>query len=145
MRTWRSRMAVLEDVGLYLQQNGLGILGQDIYLGSIPLDPPGGGVQDAVLGLFEVPGLPYDIVHQGFDMAVEQPVVQCRFRGAPFGYQDARNKAQQAIVALGAVSNQTINGTFYLWILPLQPPFGQPSDEWQRPFVLFEARCGKAF
>src|SRR5262245_1112839 len=142
--TWRRTAPVLlEDLGLYLQQNGLGVLGQDIFLGSIPLDPPGGGVQNAVLGLFEVPGLPPSHQHDVVGPGYEQPVVQCRFRGEPFGYQATRQKAGEAFTLLDSVINQTINGTFYLWIQALQSPFSQPQDEWQRPFILFECRCAR--
>jgi hypothetical protein len=135
---------VLEDIGLYLQANGLGILGQDIFLGSIPLDAPGSGVQDAVLGLFEVPGLPGERIHDSAGVSVRQPVVQLRHRGAPYGYQAVRQQAEAAHILLSAVVNQTINGTFYRQILDLQDPFGQPQDEWNRPFVICEYRCIKS-
>jgi hypothetical protein len=134
---------VLEDIGLYLQTNGLGTLGQTIFLGMLPLDQPGGGVQDAVLGLFEVPGLPPTHSHDAAGPRYEQPMVQLRFRGTPYGYQAARMQAGEAFTLLDSVVNQTINGTRYLWMQAMQSPFGQPADEWNRPFVVFEVRCAR--
>src|SRR5262245_60649227 len=58
-RGWRrnSSVSVLDDLGIFLQDNGFGMLGQTIFLGTLPQDSPGGGVQDQVLALLEAPGL----------------------------------------------------------------------------------------
>jgi hypothetical protein len=135
-------VAVLEEIGLFLQANGFGTLGTSIFLSLIPQDPPGGG-QDAVLGLFEVPGLGPLHTHDLLGPSVERPAVQLRWRGAPFGYAAARQQAGAAFRLLDSIVNQQINGVFYQSIQALQSPFGQPSDEWQRPFVLFEIICAR--
>jgi hypothetical protein len=101
-------------------------------------------VQDVVLGLIEVPGLPGIRVHDLPGVSIRQPVVQLRWRGAPYGYQAARQQAEAAHVLLAEVVNQTINGTFYLNILTLHDPYGQPADEWNRPYVIAEYLCAKA-
>jgi hypothetical protein len=136
-------MPILDDLGAFLQAHGFGTLGQSIFLGSIPLDPPGSGVQDAVLGLFEIPGLPSEKVHDLLGPAVERARVQLRWRGTPYGYAAARTQAGNAFRLLETVVNQPINGVFYQQITALQSPFALPSDEWQRPSILFEIICAR--
>jgi len=131
-------MPVLDELGTYLQANGFGTLGQTIFLGTIPADAPGAGVQDAVLGLFEIPGLPSENTHDLLGPSVEQPHVQLRWRGAPYGYAAARTQAGNAYRLLGSVVNQVLSGAFYQQIIPMQSPYGVPPDEWNRPFLVFE-------
>lgn len=134
---------ILDDLGLFLQDNGFGILGQTIFLGSLPQDAPGSDVQDAVLALFEVPSLPPEMVHDIPGPAVEQAAVQLRWRGAPWEYATVRTQAGNAFRLLGSVVNQMINGVFYRQILLLSSPHALPSDEWNRPAILFEIVCAR--
>jgi len=129
---------VLDDLGVFLQDNGFGVLGQSLFLGTIPMDAPGNGVQDAILALLEAPGLPPRMTHDLRGPSVEMARIQCRWRGNPHGYEAARGMAGEAFKLLASVVNQTINGVWYQQILPLGGPFGLPPDEWNRPFVLFE-------
>lgn len=134
-------MSVLEEIGAFLQANGFGSLGTDIFLGSIPADAPGSGVQDAVLGLYEIPSLPPLHTHDLLGPSVERAMVQCRWRGAPYGYADARTKAGNAFRLLESVVNQIVGGAFYQQIVAMQSPYGVPQDEWNRPYVVFEILC----
>jgi Bacteriophage minor capsid protein len=137
---------VLDDLGVFLHTLGLGTLGTSLFKGRVPHDAPGSAVPDELIALFSTPGLPPAHTHDISGPSVEQPVVQVRVRGgtAPGAYASAWAKAYQAFLALDAVKNATINGVFYQRILALQSPFGQPDDQYNRPFVVFHVRCLKS-
>lgn len=136
-------MATLDDLGLFLQAHGFGTLGQTLFLGTLPEDPPGPNIPAPILGLFEVPGLPPDLTHDLLGPSVEHPSVQLRWRGAPYGYAVIRQQAGQAFRLLGSVVNQVINGVFYQQLTCLQSPHALPADEWDRPSILFEILCAR--
>ena len=46
----------LEDLGNYLQAEGLGTLGTTLFLGGLPVDAPNVSTQDAITALVETPG-----------------------------------------------------------------------------------------
>src|ERR1043166_7924080 len=124
---------VLDDLGIYLQTQGLGTLGTNIFKGRIPQDAPGTGVPDELIALFPVPGLPPEHTHDIVGPAVEQPMVQVRIRGGTTAGSDASawTKAQQAFVALDSVRNQVINGVFYRQIMAMSSPDGRlGADQW---------------
>lgn len=136
---------VLDDLGVYLHTVGVGVLGVTLFKGRIPLDAPHILVQDAVLALIEVPGLPADRVHDGTAANIEQPMIQVVARGLPHDYMDARLRADAAYLALDGLSNVVLNGTAYLWVLAQQTPFAlRQADEMGRPLVAFNVRVGKA-
>jgi hypothetical protein len=134
-------MPVLDDLGVLLQTAGYGILGSDICLAFIPEDAPGGESPDAVIGLFEIPSLPPEMVHDIPGPAVDCAAVQVRVRGEPHGYAAAQLKASSAWRLLASLVNTTINGVLYRQILPLGRPHGMPPDEWHRPSVVCEYMC----
>lgn len=137
---------ILDDIGLYLQAEGLGTRGSTIFEGRIPPEPPGSGIADQIIVLFSVPGLGVLHVHDAPGASVEQPVVQVRLRGsaAQGGYAAMWTTATQTFLALDSVRNQVLNGTFYLAILALQSPFGFPEDQYERPFLVFNVRCARS-
>lgn len=136
---------VLDDLGAFLETAGVGILGQTLFKGRLPMDAPHVLVQDAVLALIEVPGLPADRVHDGPAANIEQPMIQVLSRGLPHDYMDARTRAEAAYLALDGLTNVTLSGTAYLWIYAQQPPFVlRQEDNMGRPHVAFNIRCAKA-
>lgn len=135
---------VLDDLGAFLQVAGLGTLGTSLFLGSVPQDAPLVTIQDTLVALIEVPGLPSLHVHNDPAPQIEQPVVQVLTRGAPHAYAPARLQAQAAFMALDSVQNQTLSGTFYLWIQAMQNPFLLHYDALARPVLAFNIRCAKA-
>jgi hypothetical protein len=135
---------LLDDLGTYLQAQGIGTVGTTLFKGSIPQDAPALNVQDALVALIETPGLPPMHVHSVSGPDVEQPTVQVVSRGAPYAYAAARTKAEAAFVALDSVHNQTLGTAFYLWILALQSPFLLRVDDLNRPHIVFNVRCAKA-
>ena len=49
---------ILDEVAAYLQAEGIGIIGQTLFMGSMPQDEPGTGGQDAIMALIEIPSRP---------------------------------------------------------------------------------------
>lgn len=138
-------MSVLNDLGIYLQSVGVGILAQTIFKGLLPMDAPHILAQDSALALIEVPGLPADRTHDGPTGNIEQPMIQVRSRGLPHDYMDAWARADAAYLALDGLTNVLLNGTFYLWIFAQQPiHILVQADDMGRPHVGFTIRCGKS-
>jgi hypothetical protein len=137
-------MALLDDLGSYLQAQGVATLQTDLFKGGLPMDSPLAPVHDAIMAIIESAGLPPFHIHNIQQASFEQPVVQVVVRGAPYDYAEARARAQAAFLALDGLSNITINGTFYLFVQALQSPFFLHSDQMSRPVIVFNVRCAKA-
>lgn len=137
-------MAVLDELATHLQTAGVGIIGTSLFKGGIPADAPLVAIQDDLVALVEIPGLPPVHVHSAVQASFENPVCQILVRGQPYGYAGARAKAQAAFVALDGLSNVDLNGIRYLWIQSLQSPFFLRTDELSRPILAFSVRCAKA-
>lgn len=138
-------MGAVEDLGQLLQAEGFGTLGQTIFLRNRTVfrDPPGSQIPDKILGLFDIPGLPPAQTHDSGGPSVEYPHVQLRWRSAPYDYVWPSTQAHAVFLLFGSIANQVLNGVFYQQILPLESPFGQPEDEWNRPYTVLEVRCAK--
>lgn len=132
---------LLDDIGLYLQTQGLGTLGTTLFLGSIPLDTPELSIVNSLIALLETPGLPPERVHDGPAASIEQPVIQVLVRGEPHGYEAARALSEDLYRTLDGLTNITMQGTLYLWLLAQQPPFLLRWDAMARPVIVFQLRC----
>lgn len=135
---------LLDELGAYLQAEGLGTLGTNLFLGSMPVDAPDATTPDAMTALIETPGFPAIYVHDVVPPSREAPVVQIMTRGAPYDYATARQWAQDIFVALGSIRNQTLSGTFYLGVQPIQSVFKLRDDDYSRPIMTCQFRCDKA-
>jgi len=135
---------VLLDLAEYLMTQGLGTGAVDLFVNGIPQDAPNIVIQDAVMGLIDVPGLAPLTVHDDPAPSVEQPVVQVETRGMPYGYSQAYVRAHQALVALSSVHNQVLSGTFYQGIQPLGTIWKLKTDDQNRPYLVFRVLCKKA-
>jgi hypothetical protein len=129
---------LLDELGTYLQTQGLGTVGTTLFKGHVPLQGP-----DALLALLEVPGMPAVRSHDTPVARYEQPVVQVLVRGAPHDYQAARETAQTAWEALDGLSNVTLSDVEYLWMQALQSPFWLRTDDYHRPVLVFSVRCAR--
>jgi hypothetical protein len=69
--------------------------------------------------------------------------VQIRCRGAASDYATPAAQAQTAYVALAAVANESIDGTLYHSIDPLQSPFLIEKDAKNRLVIGFNAQLTK--
>lgn len=132
-------MALLDELGTYLQTAGIGTLSQSLFKGALPLDTPA-TTDDAIVALIEVPGSPPLRSHDQPPSRIGQPHVQVVSRGAPYGYVAARQKAHDAWMALDGLANQVLSGTKYLTIVALQEPFLLRIDETHRPHIVFSVR-----
>lgn len=94
---------MLSDIGNYLQAQGIGTLGTNIFLGLMPDEP------DNCIALFEYAGSPPDLHWSG-----EYPGLQVRVRNK--SYAAARTKIGEAMTALHGLHEQTLSGTRYLLI-----------------------------
>ena len=132
-------MALLDELGAYLQTAGIGQLSQTLFKGSLPLDSPA-TTDDAIVALIEVPGSPALRSHDQPPSRIGQPHVQIVSRGAPYGYVAARQKAHDAWMALDGLANQVLSGTKYLMITALQEPWLMRIDSEHRPHLVFTVR-----
>lgn len=94
---------MLSDIGNYLQVQGIGTLGTNIFLGLIPDEP------DNCIALFEYAGSPPDLHWNG-----KYPGLQVRVRNK--SYAVARIKIGEVVAALHGLHEQTLSGTRYLLI-----------------------------
>lgn len=121
-------MALLDSLGTFLQTEGVGTLGTDIFLGLMPDTP------DACVVMYEYAGTgPAQFFGDDDPTPYESTSVQVQVRGAT--YAAARTKARAAYTALQKVANETLTGIPFLRVDPLQSPFFMARDENRR--VLF--------
>lgn len=133
---------LLDEVAAYLQAEGIGIIGQTLFMGSMPQDEPGTGGQDAIMALIEIPSRP---VIRNHDLSLyELPRLQIQTRGMPYGYPAARQKAQDAWEALEAVTNQVLSGVTYLRIETQRSVYWLRTDDMNRPHLVFDVECARA-
>jgi len=123
---------LLEDIGNYLEQNGIGVLGTDIFLGQLPASP------DNVVALFEYAGYP-----PWLKLSCERPGLQVRVRSTH--YTTGRTKIEKVTQVLHGVTEQTINGVRYVIIQAEQSPFPLGRDEngrieWAVNFTVMKER-----
>lgn len=133
---------VLDEIAAFLEAEGVGIIGQTLFLGSMPQDEPGTGSQDAIMAIIEIPGQGPRKAHD--QTLYELPYLQIATRGVPYGYQTARQKAQDAWDVLDGVANTPLSGRTYLLIEALQSPYFLRTDDLNRPHVIFNCRCARA-
>ena len=94
---------MLKEIGTYLQSQGIGTLGADLFLGLMPDQP------DNCIVLFEYAGSPPDLHWNG-----EYPGLQVRVRNK--SYAAARTKIEGIYELLHGLHNQILSGTRYLLI-----------------------------
>lgn len=99
---------LLDDIGQYLQQQNIGLLGTDIFLSQLP-------DLDNCIALFEYGGEAPEL-HSN----IEKPRLQVMVRNVD--YQTGRTTIEQMKNILHGLSEQIINGKRYLLIKALQSP-----------------------
>lgn len=115
-------MTILE-VGDYLQAQGLGTVGTDLFYGSLPDTPV------ACVAIKELPGQPPQAEFGG--PAWERPRLEIIVRGT--SYFTGRQQAEAVYRALLGITNETLSGTFYLSAEPQTPEqIGRDEHEHER-------------
>lgn len=132
---------LLSDISAYLAAEGVGTVwtgsAGDIFEAKRPDEPDkcltvyrggGGGIERAI----------------GVDgIARERPNIQIICRGERGDSDAPQQMAEDAYVALGGVQAETLSGTVYLMISPLQSPFPMGDDEDGRPLIVFNCSVWK--
>ena len=94
---------MLNEIGTYLQSQGTGTLGADLFLGLMPDQP------DNCIALFEYAGSPPDLHWNG-----EYPGLQVRVRNK--SYAAGRTKIEQIARVLHGLHETVLGGTRYLLV-----------------------------
>lgn len=122
-------MAVLDALGQYLQTQGVGTLGTNIFLTILPDNP------DVCLVVTEENGTG-PVHHLGNNMdALNRPRIRVFARAGRNDYPAARALAQSARVALRGIANQTVEGVYILSITPTSDFYPITRDGDDRPVI----------
>lgn len=128
---------VLDDLAVYGASNGLGTVGTSIFKGRMP-DAP-----DECLALIPYGGLASQQQYGSDALKWEFPRVQVIARASRHDYSTAQTMADEAYRAYAQIMAETVNGTFYHCVTPLQPPFSMGLDDNERPIVGFNLQVEK--
>lgn len=108
-----------------------------VQRGSLPATP------EVCAAIYEYPGLEPEYVFGKATIDIEHPRLQIAFRGAPDDYEEPRARAESAYRYLGSLGHGPVNGTRYLTIRPLQPPFRIDYDKNRRWVIGFNVHIDK--
>lgn len=118
---------VLPELCSYLEAQGIGTRGTDLFYSLLPPTPA------ACVVLYEYGGPPNEPVMGGTTVRAEYPRVQIIARGAAEDdYDTPRLKMQNIVIALTKIREQSILGVQYQAVMALQVPFPLERDESHR-------------
>lgn len=120
---------VLEAIGNYLQAQGHGTQGVDIFLGRMPTSP------DTCVTVYEYGGASPLFTMGAAATAVDRPSIQVMCRAGRDDYPAARNKAAAIRALLGAITNTTLSQVAILRVEPVGSVNPIGPDENDRPLV----------
>lgn len=128
---------LLNEVGLYLEEQGVATRANDLWLGSRPEQP------DQILYVLEYPGMAPEYQNDGTSTGPvrERPQIQVTGRGRD--YESVRALVQAAWVALSRVTNQVLSGVRYIEIRPSSSPALIGRDQNDRVLISFNASVVK--
>jgi hypothetical protein len=131
-------MTTLDELGSFIA-NAAGLtVGEDCFKGTMPATP------DVCAAIAEYGGLSPRYVFGTSGIADDMPRVQVLVRGTVDDYAGPRALAETIYRALSNVANQTLSGTRYLAVTPLQPPYSLLQDDLDRYVVGFNCQIEKA-
>lgn len=107
-------MAADQDMCEYLEDEGVGTIGTDLFVSELPAGKTDGMV------VTQYPGAPPELVCGTQGIRLDMPRFQFRCRYA--SEATAITKAEAAATALAKVENQSIEGTRYRSVIVLQTP-----------------------
>jgi len=119
---------MLHDIALYLQEQGVGVVGKTIFEGYLPPKP------DKVLVLYETGGSESELAG-----AIDRPTFLVMGRGKR--WDEARGFAFQAYDKLNGLCEQVLNGTRYLLIVATTGFLSAGLDENGRVLCSVNFRC----
>lgn len=119
---------MLVELATFLQAQGHGTLGTDIFIGMMPDEP------DAILALYEYSGHgPVDTM--GGAPEFEGLSLQLRGRGAERDYQAVHTKMVSAAASLHAIVNEPVSAHEYLRVRQDNGPYLIAVDTGDRPVL----------
>lgn len=128
-------MTVLEAIGDYLETQGQGTLGTNLFLARMPESP------DSCVTVFEYEGAAPMEVFRSNVTAVDMPRIQVKVRASREDYPVARDKAAAIRDLLGAITNTTISGVSLLRVRPVASILPLGFDQQDRPIVAVNFEC----
>lgn len=131
-------MALLDEIGTYLQTGGIGTLGTNLFLSMLPDSP------DVCVVVHEYGGSDGEYVFGATGAQVERPRFQVMARAAADDYASARTKIQSVYTLLDAVVETSLSGKRYHRIRALAPPFFVERDDQRRPLLVCNFEAEKA-
>lgn len=129
-------MSMIDELGAYLQDQGIGTLGIDLFLAGLPDEPA------AAVGLLEYGGEQPTFSHGVPGVNTERRRFQLVTRAET--ESAARTKAEQVNAVLVRIHNQALSGTWYLGVYPRQSPFPLGTDANGRPRYVCNYQVEKA-
>lgn len=118
---------LIEAIGTYLQSQGKGTLGTNLFLGMLPASP------EVCIAVFENDGggplQTSGAAATAIDVAELQVVVRC----SRDDYATGRDKALDVRALLGAITEQTLSGVRVLRVAPKTWVIPAGNDESDRP------------
>lgn len=132
-------MAFIEDLIYLLESNSIGVGNVNIFATTKAAIPQGNG---PYLSIIETGGSGPDYIQNQALPAYKHPTAQltCRSVSNP----SARSMLANALAVICAVRNQTVNGTWYLKIRPMQEIGDRGMDQIQRAMVGVNVMAEKA-
>lgn len=144
---------ILRDLAYFMQTDGVGTVGVDLFESQMPETLPGAASPAdlcvAILGPYG--GLPPirvqpRTVEEPARVAYEQPRVQVEVRGNKEDYASAEGLARTAYGSLIHIKNMILtSGVFYQSVEPLQDPFFLTWDQNRRPKFVFNLQIFKSY
>lgn len=113
------------DLALYLEQNNIGKVGQNIFVAGMPDKP------NVCLTLFETSGYGMEL-----NNPLERPQISVIVRGT--NYAEAYELINAVINTLHTISNKTINGHYYLLVRVVNNPQVYDKDDYGRVYFSVE-------
>jgi hypothetical protein len=126
---------IVEDIGAYLQANGIGTLSVDLFLHVAPDKP------DDLMSVTEYSSDPPQYIHDKAKVEIELPRIQIAARS--MRPEVGRLKAERAYQLLMAIHNGIIGTTRYLWCQPVDSPAMVGRDENGRFITTVNFRVSK--
>lgn len=135
---------LLDDLADYLSsQMGSGwTRAVTVFTGILPASPDRALLVTEPTGGF--PSVHTMAASVGSSNVIERPRIQVTVRGTAESAQQASRDSYLAYTFLNGFRERSINGTRYLWMDAVQPPFQLPPDTTLRPYWIFNIDLMKA-
>ena len=130
-------MGLIEAIGQFIEDEGLGVQATDLFIGDMPQNAP-----DTATAVVETSGLPPEFSHDINGINFEQPSFQVYTRAE--AYSVARALSESIFVALNKQVNVTLSGIFFLRIFAQQSPFSLDRDDNHRAQIVTNYSVRKA-